>query len=442
MFVDEIEIEVKGGNGGDGAVSFRREKFEPRGGPDGGDGGDGGDVILAVDRGLNALSHLRYEKDFKAEDGESGGERGKNGREGSDITIKVPPGTMVFDEKGRKVADLTEENERFLAAAGGSGGRGNTRFANSSRQTPRFSEQGEPGEKRKLKLELKLIADVGIVGFPNVGKSTLISTISAARPRIDDYHFTTVSPNLGVVEYDEYHSYVAADVPGLIEDAHSGEGLGDTFLKHLERTKLLVHVLDAAALEGRDPLEDFIVINRELEKYSSELAELPQIVALNKIDLPRGRNRVADLMKHFQEKNFDVYPISAATGEGVDVLKKEVGEKVKNLQEEPSPVEKKEKQRGEKEEVVITPETQKSWRQRKRAVKKEIRVEKCAPDRYRVKGSFVEDLLERTDLNNEEALQRMLSILREEGLHEKLEKAGIRDGMTVVMGNMEFDYVK
>lgn len=433
MFVDEIEIKIKGGDGGDGAVSFHREKYTPRGGPDGGDGGKGGDVILKVDPGINTLNHLRFENVYEAEDGGDGQERNKKGKSGSDKVIKVAPGTTVYDEKGRKIADLTEENESFVAARGGEGGRGNVRFKSSSRQTPRFSERGEKGEAKKLKLELKLLADVGLVGFPNVGKSTLISHISAARPKIDNYHFTTLSPNLGVVEYDEYDSYVVADVPGLIEGAHKGEGLGDRFLKHLERTKLLVHMLDASRIEGRDPEEDFSVINRELEKFSPELAELPQIIALNKIDLTEGKENAVQLMQKFQNRGYEVYPISAVTGEGVEILQKEVGKKVKQLEEQPSPVERRSEQ--EEEQVVIKPEALRDRRP-------DIKVDKAAPNRYRVSGRLVERLLDRTDLDSEEGMQRMLSILRNEGLHEKLENAGIKEGMTVIIGNREFEYVK
>ncbi len=433
MFVDEIEIKVKGGDGGDGAVSFHREKYTPRGGPDGGDGGEGGDVILQVDPGVNTLNHLRFENIYRAEDGGSGKERNKKGKAGSDKIIKVVPGTTVYDEQGRKVADLTEEDESFVAARGGEGGRGNARFKSSSRQAPRFSEQGARGEKKKLKLELKLLADVGLVGFPNVGKSTLISRISAARPKIENYHFTTLSPNLGVVEYDEYDSYVVADIPGLIAGAHKGEGLGDRFLKHLERTKLLVHVLDAAKIEGRDPEEDFAVINNELEKFSTELADLPQIIALNKIDLTDGKDNAAKLMKKFQSQGYEVYPISAVSGEGVEILKKEIGSKVKELQDELSPAESQSQQQDE--QVVITPEID-------RDARPELKVEKVAPSRYRVTGKLVERLLERTNLDRDEGMQRMLSILRQEGLHEKLENAGIKEGMTVIIGGREFEYVK
>ncbi len=433
MFVDEIEIKVKGGDGGNGAVSFHREKYKPRGGPDGGDGGNGGDVILKVDAGVNTLNHLRFENIYEAEDGGNGKERNKKGKSGSDKIIKVAPGTTVYDEKGRKIADLTEKNESFVAARGGEGGRGNARFKTSSRQAPRFSEQGENGEKKQLKLELKLLADVGLVGFPNVGKSTLISRISAAKPKIDNYHFTTLSPNLGVVEYDEYDSYVVADIPGLIEGAHKGEGLGDRFLKHLERTKLLVHMLDASRIEGRDPEEDFAVINRELEKFSSELSDLPQIIALNKIDLTAGKENAAELMKKFQDRGYEVYPISAVTGEGVEILQKEIGKKVKELEEKPSPAERKSQKK--EEQVVITPDID-------RDQGPDIEVDKVAPNRYRVSGRLVERLLDRTDMNREEGMQRMLSILRNEGLHEKLENEGIKEGMTVIIGNREFEYVK
>ncbi len=435
MFLDEIEIEVKGGDGGDGAVSFHREKYKPRGGPDGGDGGDGGDVILKVDPGLTTLNHLRYENSYAAGDGKNGQESNKKGKSGEDRVIKVAPGTIIYDQKGKKLADLTEEGETFTTARGGEGGRGNARFKSSSRQAPRFAEQGEKGEVRQIKLELKLLADVGLVGFPNVGKSTLISHISAAKPKIDSYHFTTLSPNLGVVGYGDYDSYVVADIPGLIEGAHRGEGLGDRFLKHLERTKLLVHMLDASGLEGRDPRQDFEIINEELKSFSPELADLTQLVALNKIDLTAGRENTAKLMQYFQELDYEVYPISAATGEGVEVLKKDIGKKVKELRDEPAPADKKER-REEEEEVVITPDQDQGQR------RDDITVSRVAPDRFEVSGTLVERLVERTDLNSEAAMSRMLTILRQEGLHEKLERAGVQEGMTVIIGDMEFDYIE
>ncbi|SDM54633.1 GTPase ObgE [Halarsenatibacter silvermanii] len=432
MFVDEIEITLEGGSGGDGAVSFQKEKFEPRGGPDGGDGGDGGDVVLKVDEGINTLNHLRYKSKYEAQDGENGAERNKKGRAGKDEIIKVAPGTVVFDRQGRKLADLTEDQEEFVAAQGGKGGRGNARFKSSSRQAPKFSENGESGEKKILKLELKLLADVGLVGFPNVGKSTLISMITSARPKIDNYHFTTVEPNLGVVNYQDYSSYVIADVPGLIEGAHRGEGLGDQFLKHLERTRLLVHMIDASGIEGRQPEEDYHKINNELQRFNQSLAQLNQIIVLNKIDIPRARKNIADLMKKFQSMGLDVYPISAATGEGVEILKKEIGKALEEIEEE-SAVQ--EDEFGDSEEVVITPDASDERSEK-------FIVNRVAPDRFKVEGNFVEKLIDRTDLNDEPSLRRMLSILRNEGLYEELERAGIENGMTVIIGRQEFDYVR
>ncbi len=437
MFVDEIEILVKGGSGGRGAVSFRSEKYEARGGPDGGDGGDGGSVILEVDPGLNTLSHLRYKNEYRAEDGRPGREKNQHGRSGQDKIIKVPPGTVVYDEKGSQLADLTEEGDSCQVARGGEGGRGNARFASPTRQAPRFAEEGESGRIRQLNLELKLLADVGLVGYPNVGKSTLISRVSAARPKIAGYHFTTLKPNLGVVEYDDYRSYVMADIPGLISGAHQGEGLGDEFLRHLERTRFLVHMLDVSGSEGRDPRDDFEVINQELEKFSPRLTNLPQLIALNKIYLTGAKEKSVEIMNYFQERDYRCFPISAVTGEGVQVLKKEIGrllDKI-SLEEEFAPAAGTAETDTESEdEVVIRPD----FADRE----PEIKIMRLTSGEYVVRGSLVDKLAEKTDFSSDEAVERLVDILRREGLYRKLKKSGVKEGDTVIIGDLEFDYLE
>ena len=428
MFIDNIEIKVKAGRGGNGAVSFRREKYEPQGGPNGGDGGDGGDVILKVDKGLNTLSHLRYNNIYKAKDGKRGQEKGKTGKEGENLILNVPPGTIIYDSTGKELVDLTEPETEFIIARGGQGGRGNARFKSSTRQAPKFAEEGQPGEEKNIQLELKLIADVGLVGFPNVGKSTIISKISAARPKIAGYHFTTITPNLGVVEYDQYSSYVVADVPGLIEGAHQGEGLGDEFLRHLERTKILAHVLDASGLEGRDPKDDFKKISNELRSFSKKLSRLPQIVVLNKVDLFNDRQEVAELMKYFQDGGYEVYPVSAITGEGIKVLKKELGRLINEYELPEETIDSK-----EDDMVVITPDFE--------GEEPELIVNKIRDKYYEVKGKLVERLVSRTDMSNDAAVRRMLHILRKEGLYEILADKNIPSGATVRVGGLEFDYI-
>lgn len=428
MFIDKIEIKVKAGRGGNGAVSFRREKYEPQGGPNGGDGGDGGDVILKVDKGLNTLSHLRYNNIYKAKDGKRGQEKGKTGKEGKDLILNVPPGTIIYDSTGKELVDLTEPESEFVVARGGQGGRGNARFKSSTRQAPKFAEEGQLGEEKELTLELKILADVGLVGFPNVGKSTIISKISAARPKIAGYHFTTITPNLGVVEYDQYSSYVVADVPGLIEGAHKGQGLGDEFLRHLERTKILAHVIDASGIEGRDPKEDFKKISNELRSFSKKLSRLPQIVVLNKIDLFNDRQEIAELMKYFQDGGYEVYPISAVTGEGIKVLKKDLGRLISEYEVPEEIIDS-----DEDEMVVITPDFQEEG--------PELTVEKIGDEYYEVSGELVKRLVSRTDMSNDAAVRRMIHILRKEGLYDHLADKNIPSGSTVRVGGLEFDYI-
>src|SRR3954451_16612399 len=321
QFVDQALIRVRAGDGGKGIVAFRREKFVPKGGPSGGDGGDGGSVVLLVDEGLSTLLDFRYRKEYQAPSGQSGSNKDKYGRGGEDLVLKVPPGTQVHDEgTGALLADLHTDGQRFVVAKGGTGGRGNIDFATSTDRAPRRAEPGYPGEERSLRLDLKLLADVGLLGFPNVGKSSLISRISAARPKIADYPFTTLVPNLGMVQLSNERSSVVADIPGLIEGAHAGSGLGDRFLRHLERTRVLIHLLEISAAPGRTPLRDYLTLNRELVLYDPELAKRPQIVVLNKIDLPEVKRRFAQLARPFKARGIELLAVSAATGQGLGPL--------------------------------------------------------------------------------------------------------------------------
>jgi len=427
MFVDEVVFKVKSGDGGNGVVSFRREKFEAMGGPDGGDGGHGGDVILKVDEGLNTLADFQYKNFYKAEKGSHGRGKNQRGKDGKDLYLKVPPGTLVYDDDTNKIlADLKDEGEEYVVAEGGKGGRGNARFKKSTRKAPKFSEEGEKSETYKIRLELQLLADVGLVGYPNVGKSTLISKVSAAKPEIDSYHFTTLEPNLGVVSYDEYKSYVMADIPGLIEGAHEGIGLGDEFLKHLERTRLLIHVIDVSGIEGRDPIKDFENINKELREYDAELAELIQVIALNKMDLKEARDNLSEVKKELTKRGYEVFPISAVTGEGVDELKYHIGQKLETLPE-------KEKEIKAKEDVLIKPDF---------IDENKMKIKKIAEDKYEVVGELIDEVTEKTDFNNDASVQRLLRIVRHHKLDQLMRKKSINDGDTVIIGPIEFEYME
>ncbi|MFO7815829.1 MAG: GTPase ObgE [Halanaerobiales bacterium] len=427
MFVDEVVFKVKSGDGGNGVVSFRREKFEAMGGPDGGDGGHGGDVILKVDEGLNTLADFQYKNFYKAEDGSHGRGKNQRGKDGKDLYLRIPPGTLVFnDDTDELLADLKEGGQEYVLAEGGKGGRGNARFKKSTRKAPKFSEEGENGETYKIRLELQLLADVGLVGYPNVGKSTLISKVSAAKPEIASYHFTTLEPNLGVVSYGEYKSYVMADIPGLIEGAHKGVGLGDEFLKHLERTRLLIHVIDVSGIEGRDPIQDFKNINKELLEYDTELSNLPQLIALNKIDLKEARKNLPDVKEELTKRGYEVFPISAVTGEGIDALKYHVGQKLEKLPE-------REKEIKAKEDVLIKPDF---------VDQNKMEVKKISEDKFEVVGELIDEVAEKTDFNNDASVQRLLRIVRHHKLDELMRKKGIKDGDTVIIGPIEFEYME
>lgn len=337
MFIDRAKIKVKAGDGGNGVTAFRREKFVPRGGPSGGDGGHGGDVWLESDEGLNTLLHLRYNPEHRAERGRHGEGSRRYGRHGADAIVKVPVGTQVYDARtGELLFDFTQAGQRFLAAKGGKGGWGNAHFATPTRRAPKFHFQGRPGEERELQLELKLIADVGLVGFPNAGKSTFISAVSAARPKIADYPFTTLEPNLGVVDLGDYRTFVIADIPGLIEGASSGAGLGDRFLRHVERTKLILHLVDVSSFSERDPVRDYETINRELALYDKSLAERPQIVVATKIDALDEPERLERLRKIAMQDSRPFFAISAVTGDGVSDLISEIASKLNEIAENTS----------------------------------------------------------------------------------------------------------
>lgn len=424
MFVDRARIQVKAGDGGDGMTAFRREKYVPQGGPAGGDGGKGGDVILKVDEGLNTLLDFRYRRKFKAERGQNGMSKNMYGRVGVDGIISVPPGTMVYDEEtGRLVADLTEAGQEFIAAKGGRGGRGNTKFRTNADKAPEYSEKGEPGEEKELRLELKLLADVGLAGFPNVGKSTLISKVSAARPKIANYHFTTLTPNLGVVKAGD-ETFVMADIPGLIEGAHEGVGLGDAFLRHVERTRVILHVVDISASEGRDPINDFHKIYDELRKYNPKLAERTQLIAVNKMDMPDAEVNL-EIFREELGDQYEIFPISAVSGEGVKPLMYRLAELLKDL---PHPI----LVEPEEEEVIIRPDFMEQ---------EELVISRADDGAYVIGGSKVEERLARTDFNNDAAVKRLLRTLKGMGLYDKLRGMNIAEEAVVRIGPMEFEYI-
>lgn len=423
MFIDSARIFVKAGNGGNGIVSFHREKYVPAGGPDGGDGGRGGDVIFQVDENIRTLVDFRYKKHYKAEAGKDGGPSNCTGRDGEDLIVKVPPGTIIKDEEtGRILADLTKPGQRAVIAKGGKGGKGNQHFATPTRQAPAFAKMGDLGEERWVLLELKLLADVGLIGYPNVGKSTILSMVSAAKPKIANYHFTTVEPNLGVVRIEEGKSFVIADIPGLIEGAHKGAGLGHEFLKHIERTRIFIHVVDISGSEGRDPLTDFEIINSELEKYNPVLMQRPQVIAANKMDIPGAEENLAIFREEVEKRGYTVFPISAATNSGLRELMLYVGQKLDEL-----PVIQLVEQ---SEEVVYKAEEEKPF---------EIRRE---GDVFIVEGSWIRKLVGSININNYESLQYFQRAIKNKGVIDALESMGINEGDTVKMYDFEFEYIR
>ena len=421
QFVDQVEITVKGGDGGNGIVAFRHEKFVPHGGPSGGNGGRGGNLIIEADGKLNTLVDLRYKKSYTAERGGDGGSNDKHGANGEDLMLRVPVGTVVCEaDTGRAVADLAHDGRQCVAARGGEGGRGNASFASSTNQTPRFAQKGEPVEEVRIRLELKLLADVGIIGYPNVGKSTLISRISAAKPKIADYSFTTLVPNLGVVSVDD-RSFVVADMPGLIEGAHEGAGLGDQFLRHIERTRLLVHMIDVSGFSGRDPAHDLDAIDHELAAYSDKLAALPQIVALNKIDMPDSREIVSRLTPELEARGLEVLEISAFTGQGLQPLLYRIADRLESLPREQEPIE-------EVARFTVDREAE-TWE-----------ASKIGEGRFVVTGRPVEILVARTDIDNEYALRRLHGQLEKMGVIKRLKHEGAKHGDIVTIRGVEFDF--
>lgn len=423
MFIDEATIYVRGGDGGCGLVSFHKEKYIAYGGPSGGDGGRGGNVYLVADTNLNTLLSFKYKSHFHGDNGKPGQKKNKTGKSAEDLYIKVPPGTVIKDPDTDEIlCDLTDTHHRLLLARGGRGGRGNARFPTSTNQAPRRAEKGELGEERNLKLELKLLADVAIIGYPNVGKSTFISRVSAAKPKIADYPFTTLVPNLGVVKLTDDKTAVFADIPGLIEGAHKGTGLGYQFLRHIERTKILIHVLSLTDIKKDKPLENYYLINRELYLYNSMLSELPQIVAGNKIDLPDGREIKDRVKEECKKIGIKFYPISAVTGEGIRELLKEITE-ILNI----------DRKKDEIHEMRDISLPRKPLRELSIEIKDGI---------YIVTGNMIEKKVSMTYLDNEECLRHLQKHLYRSGIIEALEKKGIKDGDTVVIADYEFSYSK
>ena len=427
MFVDEVVIDVKAGDGGNGSVSFRREKYVPRGGPNGGDGGTGGDVLLEADSNLSTLLDFRFQRHYEALRGIHGTSRDMHGKNAGDIILKVPIGTTATDvETGRILGDLTKHGQQLIVAKGGQGGRGNAHFSSSVQQAPKFAENGEPGDEKQIKLELKLLADVGLIGYPNVGKSTLIAALSAAKPKIADYPFTTLVPNLGVVRVDEERTFVIADIPGLIEGASEGVGLGHQFLRHVERTRLLCHLIDVSGSEGRDPMDDYAIINRELAAYSDKLALLPQIVVLNKSDIADAEE-VELLRAEFADEDKPVFVISAATRIGLEPLVYYLAERLAEMPLPPA---------FDDGIVRITTDTMRS----RRTDRRWEATYDAANQVYVVAGKGIERLIAMTQLQNEDALTRLQRTLEKTGIINKLRTLGAKQGDTVRIGKAEFDF--
>ncbi|AVQ99509.1 GTPase ObgE [Oceanobacillus sp. M65] len=426
MFVDQVSVYVKAGDGGNGLVAYRREKYVPKGGPAGGDGGNGGDVVFEVDEGLNTLMDFRYNRHFKGKRGENGMSKTQHGKNSAPLVVPVPPGTTVIDEETEEViADLTAHKQRAIIVHGGRGGRGNTRFATPRNPAPDMAENGEPGQERNIKVELKLIADVGLVGFPSVGKSTFLSVVSAAKPKIADYHFTTLAPNLGVIDTSDQRSFVMADLPGLIEGAHEGVGLGHQFLRHVERTRLIVHVIDMAGTEGRDPYDDFVKINQELIEYDMKLTERPQIIAANKMDMP-GASDNLEMFKEQLGEDIPVYEISALTKEGLRDILFAIADQLDAIPKVAPKMD-------EVEEKVI-------YRHTKEDAPFEITRDDDGA--YVLSGVKIEKLFKMTDFARDEAVQRFSRQIRGMGVDKALRERGARDGDTIRLLDFEFEFIE
>lgn len=429
MFADRARIFIKSGKGGDGHVSFRRELYVPDGGPDGGNGGKGGDIIFEVDKGLNTLGDFRHNSKYIAKSGEEGGKRRCTGRDGEDLVIKVPEGTVIYDDESRKViADMSNDNLREVILKGGRGGKGNMNYATSTMQAPQYAQPGQDAQELWVRLELKVIADVGLVGFPNVGKSTLLSRVTNARPKIANYHFTTLNPNLGVVDLDGGRGFVIADIPGLIEGASEGVGLGHEFLRHIERTKVIIHMVDAASTEGRDPVADIKAINEELRAYNPKLLKRPQVIAANKIDAiytdDETENPVDVIKKAFEPEGIKVYPISAVTGQGLKELLYYVRELLDSMTDEPVMFEKE----LDTDTLFDNPN-------------EAFYVEKDDKGVYVVSGPRIDRMLGYTNLESEKGFNFFQKFLRQTGILKQLKELGVQEGDTVRVGDyLEFDY--
>lgn len=435
MFLDQVTIDVKAGKGGDGMVAFRREKYVPDGGPAGGDGGNGGDVILMVEEGLRTLMDFRFNRHFKAIPGENGMSKGMHGRGSENLIVKVPPGTTVRDaETGALIGDLVDNGQQLLVAKGGRGGRGNTRFASARNPAPEIAENGEPGQERKIELELKVLADVGLVGFPSVGKSTLLSVISAARPKIGAYHFTTLVPNLGMVTTSDGRSFAAADLPGLIEGASQGVGLGTQFLRHIERTRVILHVIDMSGMEGRDPYEDYLAINKELASHNLRLLERPQIIVANKMDMPEAEENLKKFRKEIAKEQEDefadpipVFPISGITKKGLEPLLNATADLLDVTSEFPLYADEVE------EEIVrygFNPEGP------------EFTIDRDSDAAWVLTGESLERLFQMTNFEHDETVMRFARQLRGMGVDEALRARGAKDGDIVRIGGFEFEFVE
>ena len=428
MFIDKVKIFVKSGNGGDGAITFRREKYVPLGGPDGGDGGKGGSIIFKVDTGITTLLDFKYKKKFVAESGGNGSGSKCYGKDGEDLIIKVPMGTIIREAESNKIiADLSHKDDELVLLKGGKGGKGNTKFATATKQAPHYAEPGMPGDELNVVLELKLLADVGLLGFPNVGKSTLLSMTTKAKPKIANYHFTTLKPNLGVVAVKGIEPFVMADIPGIIEGAADGVGLGIQFLRHIERTRLLIHIVDISGVEGRDPFEDFVKINEELKKYSVKLWDRPQIVVANKADMLYDESVYEDFKKKVEELGYaKVFKMSAATNEGVDAVMKEASRMLK--------------------EIPVT-ELEISEDERYIPAEKRFTYEIFVEDNeegtktYVIEGSFVDRLLHAVNIHDADSLRYFHKVLRNKGVFDEVREMGIKDGDFMRLNDFEFEYV-
>lgn len=426
MFIDEARIFLKAGNGGNGAVSFRKELYVPAGGPEGGDGGKGASIVIQADENLRTLMDFRYQKKYTASNGQDGGKKNMKGSDGEDLILKVPPGTIVIDQETNLViADLKNDKDKSVIVKGGNGGRGNAHFKTPTRQAPRFAKAGGKGEEREVRLELKLIADVGLLGFPNVGKSTFLSVVSKAKPKIANYHFTTLVPNLGVVKTRYNDSFVIADIPGLIEGAHEGIGLGHEFLKHVERTKLLIHIVDVSGIEGRDPIEDFDKINQELQKYSPKLSKRMQVVVANKMDIPQAQENFSEFEKELTNRGYKVFAISGATRQGIEEVIDYVSLKLREI-----------------EETIVVEEEELYKNYISNLIEEEnANIEITIEDgEFIVESQELSRILYSVNFEDMESLRYFQSILEKKGVFEKLKEKGIKDGDSVRIYDLEFEY--